>query len=319
MYKDEFCGFNTGSSEGRVLQIRLRGTTEQALRAYSHRLGTSLHAAITMILEGFVTLSRTESEGVPAIAASRFLEAMESHELGPQHVVDVMSAFGFTLPALGNRRRLTALLSSEVLLHVAELFHLRVEWLLGRDERVVADTSWSVENFATAIEVAKQEGRAPSVTLVRPLCDGSAATADDWPRPVVAAVRREHVTSKGTAFVTLQVWPLDRCLTVEPPSKQIADLIDVCRRLVVPVAGIDLPRQIMHELALGTRLPVQTLGCLLPRRWDPTAPWSHRSSSPLPTAASTVESPESSGYEPAATIDLYGMLARQQRSREDKS
>jgi hypothetical protein len=211
------------------------------------------------------------------------------------------------------------LLSSEVLRHVAELFHLRIVWLLGRDERVVADTSWSVENFATAIEVAKQEGRTPSVTLVRPLCDGSAATADDWLRPVVAVVRREHVTGRGTAFVTLQVWALDRCSTAEPQAQQITDLIGICRRLAVPVAGIDLPRQIMHELALGTRLPVQTLGCLLPRRWDPSAPLSHRSPSPPPTATTTVETSESSGSDPATTIDLYGMLARQQCTHDDKS
>ena len=319
MYKGEYGGFNTGDSEGSALQIRLRGTTEQSLRTYSGRLGLSLHSAIAMILEGFVTLSRTESEGVPAIATSRFLEAMESHELSPQHVVDVMTGFGFTLAALENRRRLAALLSSEVLLRVAELFHLRVEWLLGRDERAVADTSWSLENFAAAIEVAIREGQTPSVTLVRPLCDGSAAIADDGPRPVVAVVRREHVTGKGTAFVTLQVWALDRCLTVERPAQQNADLIGVCRRLVVPVAGIDLSRQIMHELALGTRLAVQTLSCLLPRRWDPTAPWSHQSSSPPPTAASAVETSEGSGSEPATTIDLYGMLARQQCSREDES
>jgi hypothetical protein len=133
----------------------------------------------------------------------------------------------------------------------------------------------------------------------------------------MAVVRREHVNGNGTALVTLQVWALDRCSTVRSPEQQTTDLIGVCRRLVVPVAGIDLPRQIVHELALGTRLPVQTLGCLLPRRWDPTAPWS--SSSPPPTAARTAETSEDSGSDPATTIDLYGMLARQQRIREDKS
>jgi hypothetical protein len=135
----------------------------------------------------------------------------------------------------------------------------------------------------------------------------------------MAVVRREQVNGNGTAFVTLQVWALDRCSTVKSPAQQIADLVGVCRRLVVPVAGIDLPRQIIHELALGTRLPVQTLNCLLPRRWDPTAPSSHQSSSPPPTAASKVETSKSSGSDPATTIDLYGMLARQQCSREEES
>src|SRR6185312_13973907 len=159
---------------------------------------------------------------------------MESHELSPQRIVDVMSAFGFTLPALRNRRRLTALLSPGVLLQVAELFHLRVEWLLGTDERVVAAASWSMESFATAIEAAKQEARTPSVTLVRSLCDGSATIADDWSRPVVAVVRREHLTANRTAFVTLQVWDLERCSTVGPPVQQIIDLIGICHRLAVP-------------------------------------------------------------------------------------
>jgi hypothetical protein len=214
--------------------------------------------------------------------------------------------------ALDNEEPLSAWLSREMLAYLAELFHVRLEWLTGSDERAISESRWTADRFRTELATACRQYRNPTVTFVRTCSGVAGAVVDDQLELPMAVIRREHVTSNSTRFVTLQVWRFDRCLTEKSTTGQIAEVTAACRAFAVSVTGIELSHHVMRELGLGVKLPVELLSCLLPQTWDPAGPWEQVSAALQPVAATPNEASIGSNSEPATTIDLYAMLARQQ-------
>lgn len=298
---------NEGLDEGKfVTSIRLRRSTKHFLQTQAKGLGISMHAVIAMILQGFETLSRPAAPADTATPASRFLQLMQSHGLSLVDIVDIMSADGVKLSALGDASRLASLLTANVIASVARCFYVSPDWLTGTEERALPTTRWTPVLFGAELEAARREHHNPAVTLVR------AALVDrPYSDDAVAVIRREHVVN-STEFVTLQVCRFDR-FTNASIVEQLDAIAAVCRGFGIPISGIEVSSHRMHELACGTALPVQTLSCLLPRRWEPAGPWGHTGPALTPTAARGADSGSFASSEPATTIDLHADLARQQK------
>jgi hypothetical protein len=208
-------------------------------------------------------MSRPSESTLPV----RFFCVMRAHGLSFPDVVDLLSEFGFTLSALGDTARLVSLLTPSTLQYIAEVFDVRLEWLAAGAERATCRRPWTSEDLHRQLTAEHVAGREPSVTLVRGV---EAAHTYGMRVPEFAVVRREHGARARPQFVTLQVWHFHRW----QPDAQLAEcdaVAAICERTQTQLAGVELPGEVLGGLSLGRELPIQLLGCLIPRRWHPRA------------------------------------------------
>lgn len=311
--------------------IRLKPRTKHFLEAQAEALNTSVQSMIDLILDGVVEATTNEPNAQLRAIRERFFLLMQAHGLDQSAVAELMSPYGFTPSALDDADQVLDLLTPPALKHLADVFHVRGDWLRGTSDITVRcdyDAGWFQNLPQTAHQLIshKRAGLKPELIFVRrqgadferasrdnDVGPGGVVEARNEPIGVVLRLRR--TLASGTSFSIYQPleserferWNNRRC------REQIKMLIAFCERFRIHIYGIELKEDDLSHLATGKQLPVTLLGRIGTMSWHPSeyasfafevrreaAEWSSVAeayrASPLPSIATEYGAPEISPY-----------------------
>lgn len=208
-------------TENKPTSIRLEPDVRRFIKSQAEALGASEQSVIAMILRGVVEMSTDQTTGDLRTIRERFLYLFHIHKIDLPSTAFLLKEYGFSLSALGNNDQLLDLITPEVINNIADLFHVRPQWISGATDAPIelgTEVRWykNVFRMASKLIEYKKKGLKPHVMFIqqkgaefdKAFLDNDSGKADEEPIGVI--IRLTHEYPNEISFKTYEAWDFER-------------------------------------------------------------------------------------------------------------
>lgn len=245
--------------------VVVRPETRAFLEAQAEYLGGSIAGVAGAILDG-VAMTTQGGTGALRGVAERFNILVKEHDLSIPDAVDALADLGFTLADFASVEALQLKLSSSTLRSVADRFHVKYDWLSGKNDTVFspAPGTWYKAMEAAADTLAEAKRSCVHAELALYVKKGIDLEMIDDEQGLsslphfIPVLTRTRELSGGEALETYEVWDEGRW-SYWRCREHIKLVVHFAYRLGVHVTGRQLTPTDYDLLINGSALPATIL------------------------------------------------------------